>query len=82
MLLFGIMMLLVAGAMNVPQWQDCMDAVVISVVMVMTVVLLLAFWKIMLSQDESRGRIAFAIVMLLAFAMLALVVYYWHITLL
>ena len=81
MLLFGIMMLLVAGAMNVPQWQDCMDAVVISVVMVMTVVLLFVFWKIMLSQDESRGRIAFAIVMLLAFAMIALVVYYWQITL-
>ena len=58
-----------------------MDAVVISIVMVMTVVLLIVFWKIMLSQDENRGRISFAIVMLLAFAMIALVVYYWHVTL-
>lgn len=81
LLLFGIMMLLVAGAMSVPQWQEYMDAVVISIVMVMTVVLLIVFWKIMLSQDENRGRISFAIVMLLAFAMIALVVYYWHVTL-
>lgn len=81
LLLFGIMMLLVAGAMNVPQWQGYMDAVVISVVMVMTAVMLFVFWKIMLSQDESRGGIGFAIVMLLAFAMIALAVYYWHVTL-
>ena len=81
LLLFGIMMLLVAGAMSVPQWQEYMDAVVISIVMVMTAVLLIVFWKIMLSQDENRGRISFAIVMLLAFAMIALVAYYWHVTL-
>lgn len=81
LLLFGIMMLLVAAAMSVPQWQEYMDAVVISVVMVMTAVLLIVFWKIMLSQDENRGRIGFAIVMLLAFAMIALAVYYWHVTL-
>jgi len=81
LLLFGIMMLLVAGAMNVPQWQGYMDAVVISIVMMMTAVMLLVFWKIMLSQDESRGRISFAIIMLISFAMIALAVYYWHVTL-
>lgn len=81
MLLFGIMMLLLAGAMSVPQWQEYMDAVVISVVMVMTAILLFVFWKIMLSQDESRGRINFAIVMLLAFAMIAFTAYYWFLTL-
>ena len=81
MLLFGIMMLLVAGAMSVPQWQEYMDALVISIVMVMTAVLLILFWKIMLSQDESRGRISFAIVMLFAFAMIALSAYYWFLTL-
>ena len=81
LLLFGIMMLLVAGVMSVPQWQEYMDAVVISIVMVMTAILLIVFWKIILSQDESRGRISFAIIMLLAFAMIALAVYYWHLTL-
>jgi len=81
LLLFGVMMLLVAGAMNVPQWQGYMDAVVISIVMVMTAVMLFMFWKIMLSQDESRGRISFAIVMLLAFALIAFTAYYWFLTL-
>jgi len=81
LLLFGVMMLLVAGAMNTPQWQGHIDAVVISIVMVMTAVMLFAFWKIMLSQDESRGRISFAIVMLLAFTLIALAVYYWYVTL-
>ena len=81
LLLFGIMMLLVAGAMSVPQWQGYMDAVIISIVMVMTAILLFVFWKIMLSQDENRGRISFAIILLLAFAMIALAVYYWYVTL-
>ena len=79
--LFGIMMLLVAGVMSVPQWQGYMDAVIISIVMVMTVVMLFAFWKIVLSQDESIGRIGFAVVMLIAMLMIAVCIYYWIVTL-
>ena len=81
LLLFGIMMLFVAGAMNVPQWQGYMDAVIISIVMVMTVVMLFAFWKIVLSQDESIGRIGFAVVMLISMLMIAVCIYYWIVTL-
>ena len=80
-ILFGVMLILASIASSVPQWEAYKSAITISIVMLMTVVLLFAFWKIMLSQDESRGRIAFAIVMLLAFAMIAFVVYYWHVTL-
>ena len=80
-ILMGVMFILVSIATSIPQWQAYKSAIAISIVMVMTVVLLLAFWKIMLSQDESRGRIAFAIVMLLSIAMIAFVVYYWYVTL-
>lgn len=80
-ILFGVMLILASIASSIPQWEVYKSAIAISIVMVMTVVMLFLFWKFLLSQDENRGRIAFAIVMLLSFAMIALAVYYWYVTL-
>ena len=80
-ILFGVMLILASIASSIPQWEVYKSAITISIVMVMTIVMLFLFWKFLLSQDENRGRIAFAIVMLLSFAMIALAVYYWYVTL-
>lgn len=80
-ILFGVMLILASVASSIPQWQAYKSAIAISIVMVMTVVLLLMYWKIILSLDESRGRIGFAIIMLVSFAMLAFATYYWYIAL-
>ena len=80
-ILFGVMLVLASIACSIPQWQAYKSAIAISIVMVMTVVLLLMYWKIILNQDESRGRIGFAIIMLVSFAMLAFAAYYWYIAL-
>ena len=80
-ILFGVMLILASIASSIPQWEAYKSAITISIVMVMTVVMLFLFWKFLLSQDENRGRISFAIVMLLSFAMIALAVYYWYVTL-
>ena len=78
--LFGVMLIFSSIACSIPQWEAYKSAIVISIVMVMTVVMLFLFWKFLLSHDESYGRISFAIVMLLAFALIAFTVYYWHVT--
>lgn len=78
-ILFGIMLILASIASSIPQWEAYKGAITISIVMVMTVVLLFAFWKIMLSQDERFKGIGFAIIMLLSFTLIAFAVYYWMI---
>ncbi len=79
-ILFGIMLILASIATSIPQWQAYKSAIAISIVMVMTVMMLFSYWKIVLSQDENRGRIGVAIIMLLYFAMLAFAAYYWYVT--
>ena len=76
-ILFGAMLILVSIVTMVPQWQAYKSAISISIVMVMTVVMLFAYWKILLSQDENRSRLGFAVIMLLSFALIAFAVYYW-----
>ncbi len=79
--LFGVMLIFASIACSIPQWEAYKSAVAISIVMMMTVVMLFLFWKFLLSHDESYGRIGFAVIMLLAFALIAFTVYYWHVTL-
>lgn len=79
--LFGIMLILASIACSIPQWEAYKSAIAISIVMVMTVVMLFLFWKFLLSRDESMGRIGFAVIMLLSFALIAFAAYYWYITL-
>ena len=81
LLIYGIMFILIGIATCFPQFHAVKSALAITIAVVATVVMLFVLWKTLLSQDESRGRIAFAIVMLLTFAMIALVVYYWYVTL-
>ena len=79
-LLFGIMVLLVALAVSIPQWQAYQKAIVFSIIMVMTVVMLLLFWKMVLSQREGY-RAGLAIVLLLSVSLLAVAAYFWYVAL-
>ena len=76
-ILFGAMLILVSIVTMVPQWQAYKSAIAISIIMVITIVMLFAYWKILLSQNERFKSIGFAIIMLLSFALIALAVYYW-----
>ncbi len=80
-ILFGIMLVLAGVALGVPQWQAYKSAITISIVMVMTVVLLLMYWRILLSQNERFRGLGLAVVLLLSAAMLVVAAYYWRITL-
>lgn len=80
-LLMGIMWILMASAMFVPQWQGHIDAIVISIAMVVTAVMLFMMWKYILSQNERWGRIALVAVLLLSVGLLVFAGYYWYITL-
>jgi len=80
-LLMGIMWILIASAMFIPQWQVHIDAIIISIVMVMTVVMLFMMWKYILRQDERWSRIALVAVLLLSVSLLVFAGYYWYITL-
>ena len=80
-ILFGIMLVLAGVALSVPQWQAYKSAITISIVMVMTVVLLLMYWRILLSQNERFRGLGLAVVLLLSAAMLVVAAYYWRITL-
>ena len=80
-LLMGIMWILMASAMFVPQWQGHIDAIVISIAMVVTVVMLFMMWKYILRQDERWSRIALVAVLLLSVSLLVFAGYYWYITL-
>jgi len=79
-MLLGVMFILASVAISISQWQPYNGAIAFSIVMVMTVVLLLMYWKIVLSQDE-RSRIGLIIVLLLSAALLVLAAYYWRLTL-
>ena len=80
-LLMGIMWILMASAMFVPQWQGHIDAIVISIAMVVTAVMLFMMWKYILSQNERWGRIALVAVLLLSVGLLVFAGYYWYTTL-
>ena len=80
-LLMGIMWILMASAMFVPQWQVHIDAIVISIAMVVTAVMLFMMWKYILSQNERWGRIALVAVLLLSVGLLVFAGYYWYTTL-
>ena len=79
-LLFGIMLLLLAVVLSIPQWQVYQKEILFSIIMVMTVVMLLLFWKMVLSQNE-RYRISLVIVLLLSVSLLAVAAYFWYIAL-
>lgn len=75
--LFGVMIILVEIVTMVPQWEAYKSAIVVSIVMVMTIVMLFSYWKILLSQNERFKGIGFAIAMLISFALIAMAVYNW-----
>lgn len=77
-LLFGIMVLLIALTLSIPQWQAYQKTIVFSIIMVMTAVMLLLFWKMVLSQ---RYRASLAIVLLLSLSLLAIAAYFWYVAL-
>lgn len=80
-ILMGVMFILVSISTSIPQWQAYKSAIAISIVMVLTVVLLLMYWRIILSQNERFRGIGLVVVLLLSAAMLIFTAYYWHITL-
>jgi len=75
-LLLGIMLLMMAVALSIPQWQAYQKEILISIIMVMTVVIMLLFWKMVLSQ---RYRNSLAIVLLLSVSLLAVAAYFWYV---
>ena len=75
--LFGVMIILVEIVTMVSQWEAYKSAIVVSIVMVMTIVMLFSYWKILLSQNERFKGIGFAIAMLISFALIAMAVYNW-----
>ena len=79
-LLFGIMLLLLAVVLSIPQWQVYQKEILFSIIIVMTVVMLLLFWKMVLSQNE-RYRISLVIVLLLSVSLLAVAAYFWYVAL-
>jgi hypothetical protein len=79
-LLFGIMLLLLTVVLSIPQWQVYQKEILFSIIMVMTVVMLLLFWKMVLSQNE-RYKISLVIVLLLSVSLLAVAAYFWYVAL-
>ena len=79
-ILLGVMFIMLGIAISISQWQTYNTAIAFSIVMLMTVVLLLMYWKIVLSQDE-KSRIGLVIVLLISAALLVLTAYYWRLTL-
>ncbi len=77
-LLFGIMAFMLAVALSIPQWQAYQKAILFSIIMVMTVVMLLLFWKMVLSQREGYMA-SLIIVLLLSVSLLAVAAYFWYI---
>ena len=75
-LLLGIMLLMMAVALSISQWQAYQKEILISIIMVMTVVIMLLFWKMVLSQ---RYRNSLAIVLLLSVSLLAVAGYFWYV---
>lgn len=75
-LLLGIMLLMMAVALSIPQWQAYQKAIVFSIIMVVSVVMMLLFWKMVLRQ---RYRVSLAIVLLLSLSLLAIAAYFWYV---
>ena len=75
-LLLGIMSFMLAGALSIPQWQAYQKAIVFSIIMVVSVVMMLLFWKMVLRQ---RYRVSLAIVLLLSLSLLAIAAYFWYV---
>jgi hypothetical protein len=76
-LLFGIMLLMMVVALSIPQWQAYQKTIVFSIIMVVSVVMMLLFWKMVLRQ---RYRASLAIVLLLSLSLLAIAAYFWYVT--
>lgn len=76
-LLLGIMLLMMVVALSIPQWQAYQKTIVFSIIMVVSVVMMLLFWKMMLRQ---RYRASLAIVLLLSLSLLAIAAYFWYVT--
>ena len=75
-LLLGIMMFMLAVTFSIPQWQAYQFEIAITIIMVMSVVLMLLFWKNVLSQ---RYRTSWVIVLLLSVSLLAVAAYFWYV---
>ena len=76
-LLLGIMLLMMVVALSIPQWQAYQKSIVFSIIMVVSVVMMLLFWKMVLRQ---RYRASLAIVLLLSLSLLAIAAYFWYVT--
>ena len=76
-LLLGIMLLMMVVALSIPQWQAYQKAIVFSIIMVVSVVMMLLFWKMVLRQ---MYRASLAIVLLLSLSLLAIAAYFWYVT--
>ena len=80
LLIIGIIMLMTAGALSIPQWQSHIGEIIITIVMVMISVVLFMLWKYVLSQDKRWSRIALVAVLLLSVGFLAFAGYCWYTT--
>ena len=77
-LLLGLMLFMLAVVLNIPQCQAHQFEVVYTIIMLMTVVIMLLFWKMGLSRNE-RYRISLVIVLLLSLSLLASAAYFWYV---
>lgn len=77
-LILGIMMFMLAVAVNIPRWQACQTEIIITIVMVMTAVMLLLLWKMVLSQNEKYRTIGLILTIVVSLALVALCVYFWR----
>ena len=75
-LLLGIMLLMMVVALSIPQWQAYQKTIVFSIIMVVSVVMMLLFWKMVLSK---RYRASLVIVLLLSLSLLAVAAYFWYV---
>ena len=74
------MLVLMAVAINIPQWQEIQSPVVVTIALLMTVVMLFLFWKYVLSQIEGFRTIGLVLTIIGSLALIALCVYYWYVT--
>ena len=76
LLLFGVMVIIIALAMGIPQWQEFASDIAIGAVMVITAAMLFSFWKIILSSNEKFRVVGFVMVLLLSLLLIGFGVYY------
>lgn len=75
-LLLGIMSFMLAGDLSIPQWQVYRFEIAFTIIMVMAVVMMMLFWKMVLSK---RYRASLVIVLLLSLSLLAVAAYFWYV---